>query len=169
MRPEILFPLFAPSSSLKGVGPKLAPVLERLAGPLVRDVLFLRPHSLVYRTRVSTAEARDGEVQTLVVAIDKHFPPGRRGLPWRIRTFDEAGFLFLVWFRGGGEHLARRHPPGSRRAVSGKVEQRYRGELSMPHPDYFLPAEQVDEIPGFEAIYPTSGDLPARTVRKLAL
>ncbi|HLK25517.1 MAG TPA: ATP-dependent DNA helicase RecG, partial [Caulobacteraceae bacterium] len=47
--------------------------------------------------------------------------------------------------------------------------QRYRGELSMPHPDYFLPAEQVDEIPGFEAIYPTSGDLPARTVRKLAL
>ena len=28
MRPEILFPLFAPSSSLKGVGPKLAPTLE---------------------------------------------------------------------------------------------------------------------------------------------
>ena len=32
MRPEILFPLFAPSASLKGVGPKLAPLLERLAG-----------------------------------------------------------------------------------------------------------------------------------------
>ncbi|HEY5008439.1 MAG TPA: hypothetical protein VII42_10565, partial [Caulobacteraceae bacterium] len=40
MRPEILFPLFAPATSLKGVGPKLAPLVERLAGPLVRDVLF---------------------------------------------------------------------------------------------------------------------------------
>ena len=40
MRPEILFPLFAPASSLKGVGPKIAPLLEKLAGPHVRDVLF---------------------------------------------------------------------------------------------------------------------------------
>ena len=43
MRPESLFPLFAPSSSLKGVGPKLAPLVERAAGPRVRDVLFLAP------------------------------------------------------------------------------------------------------------------------------
>ena len=41
MRPEILFPLFAPASSLKGVGPKIAPLVEKLAGPHVRDVLFL--------------------------------------------------------------------------------------------------------------------------------
>jgi ATP-dependent DNA helicase RecG len=168
MRPEILFPLFATSASLKGVGPKLAPTLERLAGPHVRDVLFLAPHSIVHRTRTTTAEAREGEAQTFIVAIDKHFPAGRRNLPYRIRTFDEAGFLFLVWFRGGGEHLARRHPPGARRAVSGKVE-RFRDEITIAHPDYFLPAEQVDEIPSFEAIYPASGDLHARTVRKLAL
>ena len=41
MRPEILFPLFAPITSLKGVGPRVAPLLERVAGPLVRDVLFV--------------------------------------------------------------------------------------------------------------------------------
>src|ERR1700694_4368668 len=95
MRPEILFPLFASSASLKGVGPKLAPTLERLAGPLVRDVLFTAPHGIVHRTRTTTAEAREGECQTLVVAIDKHFPAGRADLPYRIRTFDESGFLFL--------------------------------------------------------------------------
>jgi hypothetical protein len=32
MRPEILFPLFAPITSLKGVGPRIAPALERIAG-----------------------------------------------------------------------------------------------------------------------------------------
>ena len=39
MRPEILFPLFAPASSLKGVGPKIAPLVEKAAGPRVRDLL----------------------------------------------------------------------------------------------------------------------------------
>ena len=40
----------------------------------------------------------------------------------------------------------------------------------MAHPDYLLPAEhRPDEIPAFEAVYPASGDLHARTVRKLAL
>ena len=47
MRPEILFPLFAPVSTLKGVGPKVEPLVERLAGPLVRDVLFLGPQALI--------------------------------------------------------------------------------------------------------------------------
>ena len=33
MRPlEILFPLYAPITSLKGVGPRVAPLLEKLAG-----------------------------------------------------------------------------------------------------------------------------------------
>src|SRR5579872_1405304 len=169
MRPEILFPLFAPATSLKGVGPKLAPLLERVAGPLVRDVLFTAPHSVVHRLRRTTVEARDNEVATFVVAIDAHQSPGRADLPYRIRTFDETGFLFLVWFKGGGAHLARRHPVGARRAVSGRVDRRYRDELTMAHPDYLLPADQVDEIPAFEAVYPASGDLHARTVRKLAL
>ena len=51
MRPEILFPLFAPLDTLKGVGPRVAPLLARVAGgDKVRDVAFLRPHALVRRT-----------------------------------------------------------------------------------------------------------------------
>ena len=101
-----------------------------------------------------------------MVAIDAHQSPGRADLPYRIRTFDETGFLFLVWFKGGGAHLARRHPVGARRAVSGRVDRRYRDELQMAHPDYLLPADQVDEIPEFEAIYPATAGLHARTVRR---
>ena len=167
MRPEILFPLFAPSTTLKGVGPKLAPLVERLAGPLVRDVLFVGPHNVVHRMLTRALEAREGEVQTLLVTIGDHFPPPRSGLPYRIRTFDDSGFLILTWFAGHGAHLARQHPSGARRAVSGRVE-RFHDELQMAHPDYLLPAERIAEIPEFEAIYPASGDLHARTVRRLA-
>ncbi len=167
MRPEILFPLFAPATSLKGVGPKLAPLVERLAGPLVRDVLFLGPNRVVRRTLTTVAQAREGEDQTLLVGIDAHLPPGRAGLPYRIRTFDGTGFLTLTWFKGGGPHLARQHPQGAKRAVSGRVE-RYMGELQMAHPDYLVDAERLGDIPEFEAIYPAAGDLHARTVRRLA-
>jgi ATP-dependent DNA helicase RecG len=60
MRPEILFPLFAPISALKGVGPRVAPLLEKVAGPLVRDVLFLTPQNLVRRQLTTAADAHGG-------------------------------------------------------------------------------------------------------------
>ena len=122
MRPEILFPLFAPATSLKGVGPKLAPLVERLAGPLVRDLLFLGPSRVVLRTLTTVAEAREGEDQTFLVTVDAHQAPGRAGLPYRIRVFDGTGFLTLTWFKGGGPHLARQHPAGARRAVSARKD-----------------------------------------------
>src|SRR5580704_17671023 len=99
MRPEILFPLFAPITALKGVGSRIAPLLERVAGPLVRDVLFTAPQSLVRRTVVKAAAAIEGQEQTLIVTIESVQRPGRRGLPWKIRAFDDTGFVTLVFFR----------------------------------------------------------------------
>ena len=168
MRPEILFPLFAPIASLKGVGPKIEPLATRLAGPLVRDLAFLRPQSLVHRPRATAGEAVEGAIQTFVVTIDSHFPPERPDRPYRIRAFDGTGFVTLAWFKGVGAQLLKQHPVGARRAVSGKVE-RYWGELQMAHPDYLLPVERLEEIPLEEAVYPATAGLAARVVRKLAL
>ena len=169
MRPEILFPLFAPSTSLKGVGPKIAPLVEKLAGPLVRDVLLLAPSGVVERRRAKAAEAREGEAQIFLVRIDAHLPPRSAAQPYRIRVADETGFLFLVYFKVFGDSLKRQHPPGALRAVSGRVQRWEHGvEYQINHPDYLLPAERIDEIPTFEAIYPATAGLPSRTVRKLA-
>jgi ATP-dependent DNA helicase RecG len=168
MRPQILFPLFAPLSSLKGVGPKIEPLVERLAGPLVRDLAFLAPNSLIQRRRASAGEAIEGAHQTFTVSIDAHFPAGRPGHPYRIRTFDGSGFLTLAWFKGHGPHLARQYPVGAVRAVSGLVE-RFGSELQIAHPDYILPPERIGEIPEHEAKYPATAGLAPRIVRKLAL
>jgi ATP-dependent DNA helicase RecG len=168
MRPEILFPLFAPISSLKGVGPKIAPLVEKLAGPLVRDLAFLSPQGLVHRHPTTIAAAVEGEVATFVAEIDAHLPPARPGLPYRVRVFDGTGFLTLAWFKGHGPHLLRQHPVGERRAISGRVE-RFGAELQMAHPDYLLPAERLGDIPEHEPVYPATAGLPARTVRRLAL
>ena len=142
MRPEILFPLFTPVSTLKGVGPRVAPLVERLAGPIVRDVLFTTPQGLIRRTVTTSDRAVDGQVQTFLVTVDAHLPPQRSGQPWRVRAWDEHGFVTLTWFKGHGPHLERQHPVGARRAVSGKVE-RYGNEIQVAHPDYLLDAEKA--------------------------
>jgi ATP-dependent DNA helicase RecG len=167
MRPEILFPLFAPSSSLKGVGPKVAPLLEKLAGPLVRDVLFLAPSGVVRRTVSTVADAREGEVQTFVGWIERHVPGRRSGAPYRIRFADDTGIMILTYFKVFGDSLLTQHPAGAKRAVSGKVE-RFGTDLQITHPDYLLAAERLSEIPEHEAVYPATAGLASRQVRRFA-
>jgi ATP-dependent DNA helicase RecG len=170
MRPEILFPLFAPITSLKGVGPRVAPLLERVAGPLVRDVLFVAPQNLVRRIIAKTASAVEGEESTLVVTIDTHQRPGRQGQPWKIRAYDDSGFIILVYFRGHGAHLEKSHPKGAVRVVSGRVERsQFDHELQIVHPDYLVPVERAEDVPEIEAVYPATAGLPSRSVRRFAL
>ncbi|MCF8503310.1 MAG: ATP-dependent DNA helicase RecG [Caulobacter sp.] len=167
MRPEILFPLFASVSTLKGVGPKVEPLVERVAGPLVRDMLFLGPQSLIHRTPTTVDSVVDGQVHTLTVDVELHTKPARMDIPWKIRCFDGTAFLTLIWFKGHGDHLMRQHPVGSKRVVSGKIE-RWGNEIQMAHPDYIVPVERAGEIPEMEAVYPATAGLPARNVRKMA-
>ncbi len=170
MRPEILFPLFAPITALKGVGPRVAPALEKVAGPIVRDVLFVLPQNLVRRQLSTAADAREGEEQTFVVQIEAHLRPGRPGHPWKIRTFDGTGFISLIFFRAPGLRLEQAHPKGAKRIVSGRIERNaYDHELQIVHPDYLWPIERASEVPEIEAIYPATAGLPSRAVRRFAL
>ena len=168
MRPEILYPLFAPIDTLKGVGPRVAPLLEKLAGPIVRDVAFLSPHSLIHRHPARVDAALEGAVQTFAVTIEAYQPPRNPSQPWRVRAFDGTGFLTLVYFGGLGGRIEAQHPVGAQRLVSGKVE-RFGSEIQIAHPDYLVPVEKADQIPEVEAVYPATAGLPARTVRRLAL
>ncbi len=171
MRPEILFPLFSSVSTLKGVGPRVAPLVEKLAGPIVRDVLFTAPAGLIRRSVTTVDQAVEGQIQTFVVTIDAHFPSQRPSQPWKIRAWDGTGFLTLIWFKGQGPHLERQHPKGARRAVSGKVERPdgYASELQIAHPDYIVDEERAGDIPEIETVYPATHGLPSRTFRKFAL
>ncbi len=168
MRPQILFPLFAEVSSLKGVGPRILPLVQKLAGPLVRDVLFLGPSGLILRRRTTAAAAVEGEVGVFDVVIDRLIPPHKVGVPLKMRASDDTGFIHMIWFAGSPAHIDRLAPAGTRRLVSGKVE-RFNGEVQIAHPDYILSIDKADEIPVVEAVYPATAGLTSRMVRKLVL
>lgn len=168
MRPEILFPLFAQATTLKGVGPKVAPLVQKLAGPLVRDLAMLGPTGLIVRRATTAADAREGEVGIFDIVIDRMFVPSKPGAPLKVRASDDTGFVHLVWFGGDPRHIDRQLPRGERRLVSGKVE-RFNNEVQIVHPDWIVPAARADEIPPVEAVYPATQGLTSRMVRKFAL
>ena len=139
MRPEILFPLFAPVTSLPGVGPRIGKLIEQLAGPRVVDLCWHLPSGLVDRRfSPALAEAPEGAIITVAVTVDRHEKPRTPRLPYRVRCHDATGSLTLVFFNAKSDWLEKTLPIGETRMVSGRVE-RYQGELQMAHPDHVVP------------------------------
>ena len=104
MRPEILFPLFQDVIALPGIGPRLAALLAKAAGPRVKDVLFQLPTGLVDRSQTtSIAEAPDGEITTLTAKVEEHIPSSRQGKPYKVRLYDGTAFMHLVYFHSRRE------------------------------------------------------------------
>ena len=167
MRPQALFPLFAPVTTLPGVGPRLAALWERLAGPKVVDLLWHKPSGVVDRRfSPKIAEAPAGRVATLTVRVDAHFPSGSPKRPYRVRCIDETGFLHLVFFHGREDWLRKQLPEGEWRVVSGTVEI-FNNEVQITHPDHMVPVEQKDAVMAVEPVYPLTAGLTSRQVAKV--
>ena len=166
MRPEILFPLFAPVTSLPGIGPRTGKQIEGLAGPLVVDLLWHLPREIVDRRySPKIVEAAEGRVATLTVTVEAHDPPPDRRRPYRVRCRDDSGFLHLIFFHARPEYLEKILPKGSIRVVSGRIE-RFREEIQMPHPDHIVSPEEADSIRRVEPVYPMTAGLSPKTLVK---
>ena len=165
MRPQILFPLFAEVSTLKGVGPKVLPLVQKLAGPVVRDVLFLSPSGVIIRQPMTAANAIEGQVGIFQVVIDRLIVPHKPGAPIKVRAIDESGFVHMVWFGGSAQHIERLLPKGQPRLVSGKVEK-FNNEVQIVHPEVFK-LEEAGDIAAVEPVYPATQGFTSRQARKL--
>lgn len=167
MRPESLFPAFAPTTSLKGCGPRLAPLVEKLAGGRVLDLWWHLPSALIdrrYRPRI--AEAEPGRIATIEITVDRHQPPRNSRLPYKILGHDGSGRITLVFFNGREEFLKRSLPEGEVRVVSGQIEL-FDGQVQMTHPDRIGTAEEIAQLASVEPVYPLTAGLAPRTLAKI--
>lgn len=166
MRPEILFPLFAPLHSLPGVGPRLETLMSKLAGPKVVDLCWHLPVGLVdRRKRPKIADIRDGEIVTVEVQVGLHIVPRAKRLPYRVHVHDDTGEMQLVFFNPHSDWLAKVLPEGATRIVSGKVEF-YQGQPQMSHADHIVSPEEIDSLPLLEPIYPLTAGVTLKPLHK---
>ena len=165
MRPAFLNTLFAPVTTLSGVGPQLGRLIERAAGKLIVDLLWHLPSGIVDRRAApSVTELEDGSVVTLKLKVERHEPGmGRR--PYRVVCYDGTGFITLIYFNVKGDYLERLLPKGSERIVSGRVEF-YVGIPQIAHPDHVVPLDQASTIKPIEPTYPLTAGLPPRVLQR---
>ncbi len=174
MRPDRLNALFAPITSLSGVGPKqdklFRYLLDRAETPRVVDLLFHLPSAVIDRSaRPAICDAVAGSVATLHVTIDRHRPPppGRSRAPYTIYASDATGDVILTWFRGDRAYLEKLLPTGEQRYVSGTL-QMYDGTLQMVHPDRIVDEAGLASLPLIDPVYPLTEGLALGALRRAA-
>jgi ATP-dependent DNA helicase RecG len=174
MRPLSLNPLFAPLTSLPGVGPKQEKLYARLLGregetPRIADLLFHLPSGAVdRRARPKLRDVQPGTVVTVAVTVDSHkpSPPHRPRAPYRIYTSDDSGgTLILTYFNARRDYLEKLLPVGATRYVSGTTDL-YDGMLQMVHPDRVVNEAGLASLPLVEPVYPLTEGLGPNLLRK---
>ncbi|MFV0624932.1 ATP-dependent DNA helicase RecG [Sphingomonas sp. ac-8] len=167
MRPQLLNPLFAEVTALKGVGAAVAKPLDRLGLSRVVDVAFHLPSGWVDRLPRDTLDMADaGRIIAITLTPTDYRLSAGRG-PTRVQAQDAAGnVVSLVYFGGNSGWVKKLLPLGEPRRVSGKLET-YGQTLQIVHPDQVLPLEEATGLPEREAVYPLSEGLTSRRVAGL--
>lgn len=166
MRPDILNPLFAEVTSLKGVGPGLAKPLERLRIARVVDVAFHLPTGHIDRFPRDELMVSDaGRVIAIPLTVKEHRVSSSPRGPTRVRAKDAAGnSVALVYFGGNSGWVKKLLPIGETKFVSGRLDL-YGQDLQIVHPDL---GDSADDFREREAIYPLSEGITSRRLGALA-
>src|SRR4030088_2593374 len=172
MRPALLNPLFAPVTTLSGVGPKQDKLLRYLLGrsetPRLVDLLLHLPASVIdRRARPKIREAVQGTVVTLEVTVDRHRPPPPRNsrAPYLVYASDDTGDVVLTFFRAKPGYVEKLLPVGAKRYVSGTL-QMYDGIPQIVHPDRVVDEEGFSKLTGIDPFSPLAGGLALGSLRR---
>src|ERR1700716_1683559 len=172
MRPALLNPLFAPVTSLAGVGPKQDRLFRYLLGreetPRLVDLLLHLPASMIdRRARPKIRDAVPGTIVTLEVTVDRHRPtPGRNSrAPHLVYASDDTSTVVLTYFRAQPGYVEKLLPVGAKRYVSGTL-QLFDGMPQIVHPDRVLDEESFSKLAGCDPVYPLTTGLALGSLRR---
>src|SRR6201995_1212548 len=172
MRPALLNPLFAPVTSLSGVGPKqdklFRYLLDRSETPRLVDLLLHLPASVIARrTQPKIRDAVVGTMVTLEVTVDRHRapPPRTARAPYLVYASDDPGDVVLTYFRAKADYIEKLLPVGTKRYVSGTL-QMFDGVPQILHPDRVVDEAGFAKLSGIDPVYPLTQGLALGSLRR---
>src|SRR4030043_1456294 len=118
-------PFSTPVQFVKGVGPKLASLLEKKGIRTVEDALYFLPRcyedrrSLRPISELKTGRKETGFGEILISGVG--FYQGRRKRVFEAAVGDGTGVIRLKWFRGNERYLRERYKKGNKLIFSGEV------------------------------------------------
>ena len=173
MRPALLNPLFAPVTTLSGVGPKQDKLLRYLLGrdetPRLVDLLLHLPASVIdRRARPKIRDAVPGAVVTLEVTVDRHRPPPPRNsrAPYLVYASDDTGDVVLTFFRAKPGYVEKLLPVGAKRYVSGTMQMYRRHARRSCIPTASSTKPVLQNCPAIDPVYPLTEGLALGSLRR---
>lgn len=167
---------------LKGVGPKLGYILNKLGIYLVSDLLYYFPRKHVdYSTRTRIRDLEVGETTTVfgVIKSVEAFNTKKDLGVLKVKIADGSGSLNLNFFVSKAnkfalERMKSQFPKGSGIMVSGLVKiNSYDGQLTLDKPTYSILETFEDtenknlNLARIVPIYPLSENLNIKTLRRI--
>jgi ATP-dependent DNA helicase RecG len=169
MRPEILFPLYAPLDHLQGVGVETTKILKRLDMKRVIDLLWHLPTGMAhFPLKKSLRGCKPGNSVAVVVKITAYELPFKsQRQPFKIICELESGeILIITYFKAYVKTIEKRLPIGQKRLICGTLD-RFSNQWQMSHPERIGLAEVVRNWKEKSPLYPLTAGLLQYQAQKL--
>ncbi len=166
--------LQTPIQYLKGVGPKLAKLLEKKGIRSVEDGLYFLPRCYedrrhlkkISELRAGRKETGFGEIQLSGMVF---YQKGKKRV-FEALVGDGSGVITLKWFHGNERYLKERFKKGQRLIFSGEVRW-FNSQKEIHHPDVEIVEGDIEEdylnFKRIVPIYSETEGLSQRTLRRL--
>jgi len=168
MRPAHLDLLLSPINKLKGVGPKLQNIINKLGIHLNVHFLWHFPYKIIEKKYYENIhDAPINQLVTLKIEIIKHYPSKFRRQPYRVSCLANETPLDIVYFNARHPVVRSILPIKSIRMISGKLEF-FKNKFQITHPSSIENISDIQLLREKEPVYSLTAGLNMKSFIKIS-
>ena len=168
MRPAHLDLLLSPINKLKGVGPKLENIINKLGIKLNVHFLWHFPYRIIEKKYYENIhDAPINQLVTLKIEVIKHYPSKFRRQPYRVSCLANETPIDIVYFNARHPVVRSVLPVKSIKMISGKLEF-FKNKFQITHPSSIENISDIQLLREKEPVYSLTAGLNMKSFIKLS-
>ena len=168
MRPAHLDLLLSPINKLKGVGPKLENIINKLGINLNVHFLWHFPYRIIEKKYYENIhDAPINQLVTIKIEVIKHYPSKFRRQPYRVSCLANEIPIDIVYFNARHPVVRSVLPLKSFKMISGKLEF-FKNKFQITHPASVENISDIQLLREKEPVYSLTAGLNMKSFIKLS-
>ena len=168
MRPAHLDLLLSPINKLKGVGPKLENIINKLGIKLNVHFLWHFPYRIIEKKYYENIhDAPLNQLVTIKIEVIKHYPSKFRRQPYRVTCLANETPIDIIYFNARHPVVRSVLPIKSIKMISGKLEF-FKNKFQITHPSSIENISDIQLLREKEPVYSLTAGLNMKSFIKLS-